>query len=268
MTQEKIDKIQKYSAEKALSLPKGDILRLLDDDQLYYGSFGDNWYSRGFLVKLLDDPFLLKADEVWGNGSALVIGNFVHKCILEPHKVKDFEYSLATHRAQNQYKEDLANSSYDRWMFLEKDFIKWKEFSDNILLNDEVKRILRDPDNEYEVPLVSEFNGLPIKGKCDIINHKKKLIIDLKTTSDLTTFADKVDEWHYNVQAAMYAKALLDGEEYTFRFVAVDKKTGKTGVFDISKGEMERGVRKLYKCTNLFKHYHINDKENIYYHYL
>ena len=252
--------------KEALMLPKPLVIELLDEDELYYGKFGQNWFSNSFLTKLFDDPLLVKDDEVWGNGSALVIGNFVHKAILEPQKAIDFPASEATHRGQTKYKEDLEASSFDRWMFTENDKQKWLDFSNRVLANPEAKSILHAPDNEFEVPAIAYFNGLPIKGKCDIINHKTKTIIDLKTTSDLENFAEKVDEWNYNVQAAVYSRALF--KDYDFRFVAVDKRTDNIGVFDISKGESERGLRKLYKATNLYKHYHARTPDTIFYKYL
>ena len=252
--------------EYTATLSKEQVCEHLDHDPLYYGDFGKQWCSNSFLTKLLEDPLLIKDDKIWGNGSALVIGNFVHKAILEPHKVEAFPYSEATHRGQVKYKEDLAASDFDRWMFTKKDKDKWIEFANTILSNEEAKAILHDPNNEFEVPQIAEFNGIAIKGKCDIINHTTKTITDLKTTSDLTCFGDKVDEWNYNVQAALYARALFPG--YDFKFVAVDKRTNKTGVFDMSLSQFEVGLDKLYKCINLYKHYHINTDKTIYYHRL
>ena len=266
MDENRIAHYNSLSSSEALSLPKEEILAALDIDELYYGKFGQNWFSNSFLAKLLTDPLLREEDQVWGNGSALVIGNFVHKAILEPEKAQNFPASSSTHRSQNSYKADLEASEFDTWMFLEKDKEKWMEFCQTVLSNPEVKAILHDPNNEFEVPQIAMFNGLPIKGKCDIINHKTKTIIDLKTTSNLFGFQDKVDEWNYNMQATIYAKALYP--DYNFRFVAVDKITCGTGVFDISDKQFDIGLRKLYKCINLYKHYHAKTDDTVYYHYL
>ena len=263
-----ITRYNSLTSAEALNLPKEEIIKALDIDELYYGKFGQNWLSNSHLSKLLEDPLLEKPDEVWGDGRYLVIGNFVHKAILEPHKALDFPYSEATHRSQTKYKEDLAASSFDTWMFTKKDFDKWMDFSNRVLSNEEAKSILHAEGNEFEVPQVAYFNGLPIKGKCDIINHEKKVIIDLKTTSDLDSFGEKIDMWNYNVQAALYAKALFP--DYDFRFVAVDKQTDRIGVFDMNKSSFETGLKKLYKCTNLWKHYHTDQahQDKIFYHYM
>lgn len=263
MNEDKITYYNSLTYEQAHALPKEEVIIALDEDKLYYGAFGQNWLSNSHLTKLFDDPHLLKEDEVWGNGQYLVIGNFVHKAILEPHKVESFPYSTATNRHQTHYKEDLAESEFEHWMFLEKDYRQWITFADEILKNDEVKAILHHPDNEYEVPQVAMFNGVYIKGKCDIINHKKKQIIDLKTTSNLPEFDTKVDEWNYNVQAYLYAKALYP--DYSFRFVAVDKRTNQSGVFDVSIAQFYKGEKKLYQAINLWKQHH-TEGPKVFYH--
>ena len=260
-----IDYYNNLSREEALALDKETIIAALDVDDLYYGKFGQNWNSNSHLTKLLDDPLLEEPDEMWGDGKYLVIGNFIHKAFLEPEKAEVFPYSLATHRSQKIYKEDVAKQS-EPWMFLKKDYDKWLDWVETMKKIPDVSNIIYDEDNLFEVPQVAWFNGIPIKGKCDIINHKKKLIIDIKTTSDLEGFVGKVDEWNYNVQAALYAKALYP--DYDFRFLAIDKRTDKAGVFDMSPTQFEAGLSKLYRCTNLLKHYHLNNGSNVYYHYV
>lgn len=267
MDENRINHYNSLSSSEALSLPQQEIIEALDEDKLYYGKFGQNWLSNSYLSRILTDPLLEEEQEIWGDGRYLVIGNFVHKAILEPHKAIDFPYSDTTNRNQTKYKEDLAASEFDTWMFVKKDYEKWMDFSNRVLAHPEAKAILHDPNNEFEVPQVAWFNGLPIKGKCDAINHKTKTIIDLKTTSDLDNFGEKIDEWNYNVQATLYAKALYP--DYNFRFVAVDKKTDKIGVFDVSDSQFEIGRKKLYRCINLYKHYHIDsDHSKIFYHYM
>ena len=46
--------------------------------------------------------------------------------------------------------------------------------------------LIRGENVEYEVPGIAEIFGNQWKGKADIINHDEKLIIDLKTTADIS----------------------------------------------------------------------------------
>lgn len=253
--------------DSAISLPKEVVEKLIDIDELYYGKFGRNWHSNSFLTKLLDDPYLDQPEQVW-HPQYRIIGNFVHKCFLEPHKVAAFPYSNSTNRNQSSYKEDLANSQFanDGWMFLKKDYDKWIAWVEQMKLIPDVSDLVYAKGNKFEEPQISTFAGLPIKGKCDVINHEKKVIIDVKTTSDLEGFAEKISMWNYDVQASLYAKALYD--DYTFIFLAIDKKTDKAGVFIMAPSQFEIGLKKLYKCTNLLKHFHTTNKDKVFYHYI
>ena len=260
-----IDKFNAMSPEEAYALPRETILEAIDIDELYYGKFGQNWNSNSHLSKLLDDPYLEKEDEIWGNGMYLVIGNFIHKAFLEPEKAARFPYSMATNRNSKEYKKDVEGYP-SGWMFLEKDYIKWMAWVEKLKLIPDVTDIIYDENCEFEVPQIAMFNGLPLKGKCDIINHTEKMITDIKTTSDLDGFQDKIDMWNYNVQAALYAKALYP--DYGFQFLAMDKKTDQVGVFKVSPSQFEKGLNKLYRCTNLLKHFHTTNPNKVYYHYV
>ena len=55
-----------------------------------------------------------------------------------------------------------------------------------MLDNDVCKAMIRDSNTEYETPGIKEIEGEMWKGKADIINHNEKLVIDLKTTADIT----------------------------------------------------------------------------------
>ena len=251
--------------EEAYALPKEEVLKAIDVDEIYYSTFGQYWHSNSHLTKLLEDPLLEKEDEVWSGGKYLVIGNFIHKAFLEPEKAAVFPYSEATHRSQKIYKADAAKQP-NPWMFLKKDYDHWLAWVEEMKLIPDVSNIIYSDTTEFEVPQIAMFNGLPIKGKCDIIDHTNKVIIDIKTTSDLDGFHTKIDEWNYNVQAALYAKALYP--DYDFRFLAMDKNTNKAGVFDMTPSSFEKGLEKLYRCTNLLKHYHKTGNKKVYYHYV
>ena len=53
----------------------------------------------------------------------------------------------------------------------------------NEVCRDLIKPVLNEV--EYEEPRVGKIHGQMWKGKADIINHEEKLVIDLKTTSDI-----------------------------------------------------------------------------------
>ena len=83
------------------------------------------------------------------------------------------------------------------------------------------------------------------KGKADIVNHDEKLIIDLKTTSNVNGFRSSARKWNYDSQAYIYSK--LFG--YEFLFIAIDKNSHIIGIFDCSPDFYESGKRKVEEAS-------------------
>ena len=90
------------------------------------------------------------------------------------------------------------------------------------------------------------------KGKADILNHEEQLIIDLKTTSDLDKFRWNAKKYNYDSQAYIYRK--LFG--YEMVFIAIDKNTGKIGLFDCSPDFYQSGKDKLEKACEMYELFH------------
>jgi len=126
---------------------------------------------------------------------------------------------------------------------------------DKLLHNDICRDLIqgshKDSNIEYEVPGIKEILGNMWKGKADILNHDERLIIDIKTTSDLERFRFSADKFNYDSQAFIY-RTLFD---YDFLFVVIDKKSGKINIFECSDRFYERGYEKVVKATEIFELY-------------
>lgn len=265
MTKDKLDYYNGLSGKEARALPHDEIIKALETDELYYGKFGQNWYSNSHLSRLLKDP-LLQDEQDWGNGSALVIGSFMHQYILEPHKVGDFPYVDVDNRNKKEYKEAIANSG-EKWMLTKKDRDKYAALCDKALSNPDVFKMMKTDNVEYEVPLIGMLNGIHIKGKCDAINHDLKLIIDVKSTSNADGLNEKSpwDEdaptkarsFNYDAQAWLYSQ-LYPG--YGFRFVAIDKRTEEVQIYDASIPFLLSGKKKIYESIDNLKRYWIKEE--------
>jgi hypothetical protein len=101
---------------------------------------------------------------------------------------------------------------------------------------------------EYEVPAIGELANNMWKGKADIVNHDEKLIIDLKTTSNINAFRSSARKWNYDSQAYIYSK--LFG--YEMIFIAIDKTSHVIGVYDCSPDFYERGEAKVAKASEVY----------------
>ena len=101
---------------------------------------------------------------------------------------------------------------------------------------------------EYEVPGVADLLGNMWKGKADIVNHDEKLIIDLKTTSDIDKFKWSASKFNYDSQAYIYSK--LFG--YEMLFMVIDKETLQIGLFDCSPEFYKAGEDKVRKASDAY----------------
>ena len=202
--------------------------------------------SNSDISTLLKNPMLLRKDRP--KTSAMVIGGYFHTAILEPEKLKSFKIIKSTTRNTKAYKE----MSGGEICLLEHEVDKIQLMQDTIMSNDVCRDLILGSDFEgtveYEVPAITELFGNKWKGKADIINHNEKLIIDLKTTSDIDRFRWSASKFNYDSQAYIYSK--LFG--YEMLFMVIDKETLQVGLFDCSPKFYESGMDKVQKATDAY----------------
>ena len=222
---------------------KQEALKALEDDSNYYGDFGKKYLSNSDISTLLTNPLAL--GQKMANRPAFLIGGYFHTAILEPEKLKNFKIVEATTRNTKAYKEIS-----DGEMCLLKHEVDQIELMTEKMLNNEVCRdLIRSGNVEYERPEITELEGQLWKGKADIVNHDEKLIIDLKTTADITKFKYSASKYNYDSQAYIYSK--LFG--YEMLFIAIDKNTHQIGIFDCSPEFYARGKDKVERAVQAYE---------------
>ena len=222
---------------------KQEALKALEDDSNYYGDFGKKYLSNSDISTLLTNPLAL--GQKMANRPAFLVGGYFHTAILEPEKLKNFKIVEATTRNTKAYKEIS-----DGEMCLLKHEVDQIELMTEKMLNNEVCRdLIRSGNVEYERPGITELEGQLWKGKADIVNHDEKLIIDLKTTADITKFKYSASKYNYDSQAYIYSK--LFG--YEMLFIAIDKNTHQIGIFDCSPEFYARGKDKVERAVQAYE---------------
>ena len=226
---------------------KKEILNKLKNDEDYYGDFGNQFLSNSHVGKLLKDP--LNVFKPSKPSPAFLVGGYFHACILEPDKIESFRVVKSSTRNTKEYKE----VSGGELCLLQKEVDEIELMRDKLMGNDICKDLIRGTTNsgidiEYEVPGVTELFGNKWKGKADIINHEEKLIIDLKTTSDIDRFKWSASKFNYDSQAYIYSK--LFG--YEMLFIVIDKTTHQIGMFDCSPEFYQRGEDKVSKASEAY----------------
>ncbi len=126
--------------------------------------------------------------------------------------------------------------------------------TDKLMENDVCRGLIRGSNVVYEQPGITELEELQWKGKADIVNHEESLVIDLKTTGDITKFRSSAWRYNYDSQAYIYSK--LFG--YEMLFIAIDKTTHQIGIFDCSPEFYQRGADKVQQAAEQYKLFYQN----------
>ena len=224
-------------------MKKQGVLKALEEDENYYGDFGKKYLSNSDIGTLLTNPLALGKQQA--QRPAFLVGGYFHTAILEPDKLKNFKIVEATTRNTKAYKEISGGE-----MCLLKHEVDQIELMTEKMLDNEVCRdLIRSGNVKYEQPEITELEGQMWKGKADIVNHDEKLIIDLKTTADITKFKYSASKYNYDSQAYIYSK--LFG--YEMLFIAIDKNTHQIGIFDCSPEFYERGQDKVKRAVEAYE---------------
>ena len=231
-------------------MDKKKILKKLEQDEHYYGEYGRQFLSNSDISALLKNPGLLR--EKKPKTSAMVIGGYFHTAILEPDKLKSFKIIQSSTRNTKAYKE----MSGGEICLLQHEVDKIELMKEAVMDNKICRELIEGLGTvEYEVPGVTEIFGNNWKGKADIVNHDERLVIDLKTTSDIDRFKWSASKFNYDSQAYIY-RLLFD---YDMLFMVIDKETHRIGLFDCSGDFYSSGMEKVRKATDAYELFYKTD---------
>lgn len=221
---------------------QAEVLDRLRNDEDYYGAFGKKYLSNSDIGTLFKNPMDLgKPTE---KTVPMLIGGYLHTCILEPEKLNKFKIVKANNRNANAYKE----ISQGELILLQHEVDRVELLRDKILENNICRDLIHADGNEYEKPGITELFGNLWKGKADIINHNEKLIVDIKTTSDIDGFKWSAKKYNYDSQAYIYRH--LFG--YDFIFIVIDKTSFKINIFECSDQFYLNGEDKVQKASHIY----------------
>ena len=222
-----------------------EIYDKLRDDEHYYGDFGKQFLSNSDISSLLKNPKDLHKPTP--KSPALLVGGYFHTAILEPDKLNRFKIVEATTRNTKAYKEISEGEICLLQHEVDKIQLMTEAIQSNDVCRDLIKPILGEVD--YEEPRVQKIHGQMWKGKADVINHEEKLVIDLKTTSDIDKFQWSANKFNYDSQAFIYST--LFG--YEMLFIVIDKETHQIGLFDCSPDFYAKGEDKVRRACDAYE---------------
>ena len=236
------------------NLDRDKILEKLDLDEHYYGEFGKQFLSNSDIGALLNNPKDFKAPV--GENIHLLMGGAFHTMVLEPEKYEGNYPSVATSsRLTNVYKK--AAAEHGKMILLDSDVEQLQSLKKSLDGNDLIQSVITGKNVEYEVPAFGEIEGELWKGKADVVNHDEKLIIDLKTTSDINKFHLSAKRYNYDSQAYIYNQFF----GYEFVFVVIDKKTNAMGFYDCSQNFYRTGKEKVQQAVHAYRMFYKDQVE-------
>ncbi|MAS49245.1 MAG: hypothetical protein CL557_17750 [Alphaproteobacteria bacterium] len=229
-------------------MDNNSIIEKLRDDEHYYGEFGKQFLSNSDIKALIDNPLNFKKPSP--PNPAFAVGSYFHTCILEPDKLEKFKIVKSKTRNTKEYKE-IAGEDI---CLLQHEVDQIELMREKVLEVDLFKDLILDGAVEYEKPGLVELEGMQWKGKADILNHSSQLIIDLKTTNNINTFANSAHKFNYDSQAYIYSKMF----NMDLIFIVVDKKTHQLGLFDCSDKFLQSGQNKVALAVQAYNDFFVN----------
>ena len=228
---------------------KEELIAQMYDDEFYYGHLGKHALSSSSLKMILKSPKTYRNVTKYGdpnsNSPALSAGKLAHWMLLEPHKIDTLHFVDASTKNTNKYKD--AKEKYGE-VFLTSEKKSAERLTDAVLRNEGALRLLTN--SEFEIPEIDMLEGLPFRGKADIIQGDT--IIDYKTTAELSSFRYSADKYGYDLQAYMYLR-LFNKKKFTF--LVICKASTDIGIFEVSDDFIARGEQKFIQAVDNYKYF-------------
>ncbi len=225
-------------------MTREEILEKLRDDNEYYSEFGQQFLSNSDIGTLLTEPDKFRKQERTMT-VPFKIGQYFHNLLLEPDKVHKYKVIQSSTRNTKVYKE----LSEGEVCLLQSEVDMMEAMKDKIYSIPQFDALINQGNVEYEVPAIKQINDVWFKGKADILNHDEKLIIDLKTTSNIDNFAYSAKKYGYTSQAYIYQ----DLFGYEMVFIVIEKNTHRCGIYTCSDKFLQTGMERVDHATMVYK---------------
>jgi hypothetical protein len=229
----------------------------------YHGDH--NFFSSSTLKLLLKDPHAFYLEKILKEekperavNNAFSEGSLVHSMILEPEMIP----------AEYAFFEGMRKAGAD-W----KAFKEEHEGSGKVLMSQPQKKRCEYYVQSYEknkaaVGLITggepehticvDYEGLNIKVRTDYINIDEGYIVDVKTSAfpvDVDNFKQTVEQWSYELSAALYCKVAEQyyGKPFEFYFVAIAKKEPDCQVYRLGEESRARGLQGIAEAIRVYR---------------
>ncbi len=221
-----------------------EIIEKLRDDKHYYGKEGQRYLSNSDIGALLNDP---RAFRQYSDPTIpMLMGSYLHTKILEPEKLEQFIIVDATTRTTKHYKMALESSGA-KILLLRKEKNDLDFLCDCVTTNYDFCSMIYKEGNKFEEPGLITIQDVVWKGKADILTPE--CIVDLKTTASINDFRRSAYKYNYDSQAWLYGQIF----GVPMKFLAIEKRSGRTAIFECSEDFLASGERKVYNALDVYR---------------
>ncbi len=224
----------------------------------------DNTFlSSSNLKTLLKDPEQFYREKILGikperkESDSFTEGSLTHSMILEPHLVnQEYAFYPGLRKAGAEFEAFKASVPPGKVIIARPMQIRVEAFKRAYTQCPPAVELLQGGVPEQTICI--DYNGVPIKVRCDYINAEKGFIADVKTSRfpvDVDTFRETVKQWSYDLSAALYCMAAEQfyGKPFSFYFIAIGKTDNNCEVYKASDNTMEKGRLQVAKALNIYK---------------
>ena len=228
------------------------ILELLREDSNYYdrNGIGGKFLSNSDIGALLNNPRQFRAQDDKPQ-TPLLVGGYLHTIVLEPHKAGNYQIVDATSRNSKAYK-DAVEASNQNILLLQHEKEQCHLWKETLLGSDACRSLIMGEGAEFEVPGLGTFFGERWKAKADVLNKKQGVIVDVKTTGDITKFKWSAKKYNYNSAAYLYSQIF----GMPMVFVVIDKTTLQLGVYECEDSFVSEGEYKAEKAAQVYQKFY------------
>ena len=230
--------------------------KLAINDEFYYGKLNTQVLSSSSIKLLVDSPKKYYYVNKYGGSETQGMrdGRLLHTLILEPEKFDQFHFVDVISKNSKAYK--LAKEEYGT-AYTSKEKSDAERLADALLRNECALQYLNGA--KFEVPKVDVIQGIPFRGKADILRNSGG-ICDIKTTTDIKAFKYSANKYGYDIQCYIYCQ--LFGITYDqFTFLVLDKGSLDIGEFKCSEEFYLRGKQKTELGMQRYSEWFIDDAD-------
>jgi len=226
------------------------------NDEFYYGKLNTQVLSSSSIKLLVDSPKKYYYVNKYGGSESQGMrdGRLLHTLVLEPEKFEEFNWVDVASKNSKAYKE--AKLEFGT-VYTSKEKSDAKRLADALTRSDIALEYLNG--SKFEIPKVDIIQGMPFRGKADILRNSGG-ICDIKTTTDIHSFKYSANKYGYDIQCYIYCE-LFGITHDQFTFLVLDKSSLDIGVFECSHEFYLRGKQKTELGMSRYTDWFIEDNK-------